>query len=185
MRSRPGIAALALALGALGALACIGPPPPVPSAVIRIDPGSVCEGDAFTTDVVLDGTSSMSRLTLVPAPIDPDEPPLLFAWRLDGAEHVVVEGTLDGPRIVARTAGDRPLHASLTVTNGDGASATTVRTVSITRPERTICDRDDQCLEGERCHERSCVPDHPCGEDAECEPCFVCDEGTCAPREGA
>lgn len=168
----------------IAAMGCLGAPPPVPSAVIRIEPSAICEDDAFHTAITLDGSASMPRLTLVPAPIDEDEPSLRFAWHLEGAGHTI-EGALDGDRIIARSLGDRPLHVSLTVTNGEGASATSVRTVAITRPERVYCDREDQCLEGERCHLGDCVPDHPCAEDAECEPCFVCDvaASSCVPRE--
>lgn len=187
MGTRGPIATCAVALLALG---CIGPPPDAPAAIILIAPGSICEHDGFHTAIELDGSRSSPRLTLVPVAPDPEEPPLEFEWRLEGAAHHIEEGALDGARLVVRADGERPLHVTLTVTNGAGARATSMRSVSITVPEPAPCARSEDCLATERCElvgdAGTCVPDHPCAEDADCEPCFACDaaRATCVPRSG-
>jgi hypothetical protein len=176
---------------ALLALGCIGAPPDAPAAIILIAPGSICAHDGFRTAIELDGSRSAPDLTLVPVAPDPDEPPLAFEWRLEGAAHRIEAGGLDRERLVVRADGERPLHVTLTVTNGDGARATSVRSVSITEPADGACDVAADCLPTERCEVvgegRTCVPDHPCEDDAGCEPCFVCDvsRATCVPAPGS
>jgi hypothetical protein len=175
-------AAIAIAL----VVGCIGPPAHVPSAVVALDPGSVCQGDDLRSVIVVDGSLSSTRLSLVPVAPEPGEPPLAFEWSFSGAAVEIVGGTVTSERLEIRTTGDRPVHVTLRVTNGDGAVAETLRTLPITVPEVGVCAVDGECLEGERCDGGICVPDHPCAEDRECEVCFVCDaaRSTCVPRDG-
>jgi len=115
---------------ALCALGCAGPPPHPPTAVIDARPATVCEGDDYATVLELSGARSSSALSLVPEGADPDAP-LRFDWALEGADHELVAGSLVGPELSVVTAGDRPLHVALTVTNADGGQATSERTVAL------------------------------------------------------
>jgi hypothetical protein len=123
----PRLRALVLLL----ALGCAGPPPHPPTAVIDTTPDTVCRGDAFATVIELSGARSSASLSLIPAPPDPSAPPLEFEWLLDGAEHAVVAGSLTSPRLAVTTAGDRPLHVTLTVFDADGGDATSLVTVGL------------------------------------------------------
>jgi len=115
---------------ALCALGCAGPPPHPPTAVIDARPAQVCEGDDYATVVELSGARSSNVLSLVPEGADPDAP-LAYEWSLEGADYELVSGSLVGPTLSVVTAGDRPLHAGLTVTNADGGHATSTRTVAL------------------------------------------------------
>ena len=88
-------------------------------------------GDGHATTVTFSGARSSDHLSLMPSPPGPDEPPLEFLWVLEGAEHVVVGGGLTVSEISVTTAGDRPLHAELTVVDAEGAEATSLRTLAI------------------------------------------------------
>ena len=112
-------------------VACGAPPPAPPTAVIDVTPRAICEGDAFATEVTLSGRRSSARLSLVP---DPGDTPLAYRWQLSGAEHVVVGGALDAPALTVRVAGDRPLHATLTVRDPEGGGeATSIETLGVMR----------------------------------------------------
>ncbi len=166
-------------------LACGGPPPDPPSAVVALSPATLCEGDAHHTEVLLDGSNSSVHLTLVPVAPDPDEAPLRFAWTLSGAAAVITAGTLTSDALAVTSPGDRPLHVALTVTNGAGGTATTLRTVSITPAVRERCTADSDCTSGVCAVEvASCIPNHSCDDDGDCEACFACDVPTsrCLPR---
>jgi hypothetical protein len=116
----------------LAALGCGSAPPETPSAVIQADPPWLCEGDAFRTPITLDASSSTAKLSLVPVPPNPDEPPLAFRWTLVGARHRVLEGDFESEVLRVVTEGDRPLHVELWVMNADGGEATTMLSVGIT-----------------------------------------------------
>lgn len=166
-------------------IACGGPPPDPPSAVVALSPATICEGDGHHTEVLLDGSDSSVHLTLVPVAPDPDEPPLRFSWVLSGADFVITAGSLTSDLLAVTSAGDRPLHAALTVTNGVGGVATTLRTVSITPFERERCSDDSDCSAGVCATDvEACIPDHACDDDGDCAACFACETSTsrCLPR---
>lgn len=135
----PALAAVVLS-GACGA-----PAPGAPSAVVTSDPEAVCLGDDYRTPIVLDASDSAPRLTLVPAMPDPDAPPLGFEWDLSGSAWALLEGDLDGERLVVAIAGDRPLHVELTVREPGGGVATTLHTVAVTEPDPAA----GVCVDGE------------------------------------
>lgn len=186
-------------------LACGGPPPDTPSAVILLRPETVCEGDAYATPVVLDGTMSSRHLSLVPLPPEdtayPDGAtaiPLTYAWALEGDAYTITSGTLTSDRLTVTVAGDRPLHVHLTTTNLAGGSASSLRTLPITVPTTwpRHCDADDDCPGG-ACSiavdaaaadagptPGTCVGTVHCTTDAMCDACFVCDamQSACVPR---
>lgn len=122
---RAGIAALLL-------VGCVGPPVEVPSAVVDVSPTSIPACDGFATPITIDGSRSSGHLQLVPST---DDTPLAFRWTIDGAEHVIDEGAVDAPVLVVRSAGDRPLHVTLTVDDHEGGVATSTRTIAITLPD--------------------------------------------------
>jgi hypothetical protein len=166
--------------------ACGGPPPDPPSAVVLITPPSICEGDDHHTSILLDGRMSSAHLTLVPAPPDDGGAPLLFSWTLSGAAAVITTGRLTDDVLHVTSPGDRPLHVALSVTNSAGGVATTLRTVSITPFERERCNATDpSCASGVCAADLgTCIPDHACDEDADCEVCFACEVASsrCVPR---
>ena len=114
------------------AIACGSPPPPAPSAVIVMSPLSVCVGDAFTTPIHLDATSSAQGLTLVYVRPDPNAPPLSYTWSFEGAAMQFDDGDAHGDTITIRTAGDRPLHVTLEVRNAVGGVTDALATLSVT-----------------------------------------------------
>jgi hypothetical protein len=129
-----GLAAAAMAFGA-----CSGPPPPAPSPVILATPTTVCIGDDYRTPITLDGTQS----TLVPSPADANAPPLKYLWTLTGSAYRIADidagggrsvpsGTLTSDKLVVRIAGEEPLQVDLNVQNGNGGSADTTATISVT-----------------------------------------------------
>lgn len=120
------------------AAGCGAPPPTAPSAVVELEPDAVCMGDGFRTPIALDGTASAPRLTLAPGPTDPDAPPLRFEWRLSGADWILLGGDLRSDQLRVATDGDRPLHVSLTVRDGEGGSATALETVWLTVPDPAL-----------------------------------------------
>jgi hypothetical protein len=117
------------------AMGCGSPPPAPPTAVIDAQPAAVCYRDAFATTVRLDGSCSAEALELVPSSAgECTAPPLAFAWTFAGAETVVAFD--DGPHVELKTAGDRPLHVTLTVRAAHGGEASTLRTIAITVPDK-------------------------------------------------
>jgi hypothetical protein len=184
---------IAAATGATALLAlagCSDPPRDPPTAVIRATPSTICQGDAFTTPVTLDGSESATGLTLVPVPPAEGEPPLVFEWSLSGAEYELDVGTLESPEVRVTTAGDRPLHATLTVITLDFGEATSTLSVPITVPTWRPCD-GDRCPAGSVCKpagdQAVCVPDRACEFNADCDVCMRCDiaTGACVPQDGA
>lgn len=175
------------------ALACGGPPPDTPSAVILFTPETICQGDAHESDVHIDGTMSSRHLSLVPlAPEDTSYPdgamvaPLAYAWTLEGDEHTVTEGSLTSSTLTVTAAGDRPLHVTLTTTNLLGGTATSVRSLPITVPTTWTthyCAIDADCPMS-TCEPASgvCVSSHACMADRAC-PGSTCDlaSGHCVP----
>lgn len=125
-------------LVALIAIASCGePPPPAPSAVITMSPTSVCVGDAFTTPIHLDATSSAQTLTLVYVRPDPDAGPLQFTWSFSGSAIQIDDGDTSSDSLTLRMQGDRPLHVTLRVQNASGGVTEALSTVSITPRDST------------------------------------------------
>ena len=128
---------LAVAWGVI-AVACSGPPPTPPSAIVNVSPSSVCVGDAFKTPIHLDGSSSSPRLTLVYTRPDPDAGALKYLWTLSGDDIQVddgskdSDGSLDFDSVNLKMAGQRPLHVTLTVTNAAMGVTVTDVTIPIT-----------------------------------------------------
>jgi|GEM_PF-6459632 len=114
------------------AIACGSPPPPAPSAVIVMSPSSVCVGDAFTTPIHLDATSSAQGLTLVYVRPDPNAPPLSYTWSFEGAAMRFDEGDAHSDTLTVRSSGDRPLHVTLEVRNSLGGVTDALASISIT-----------------------------------------------------
>jgi hypothetical protein len=116
---------LSLGLGALGCEADFSHPP---VARLQLSPDYVREGDAFITTVMLSGKTSA----------DPFDDPqgrvkLGFRWTLpEGAR--IESGTVTGPELTIRLAGDRPAAVTLEVTDGDGVTASATRVVGIFKP---------------------------------------------------
>src|SRR5688572_24724206 len=102
-------------------------------------PESVCAGDRFSTLIEVSGARSAARLSLVPSPPDPDAPPLVFEWLIEGDEFEIVEGAIDEPELAVAVAGDRPLHLTLTVINGEGGVAETLRSIGVVDREAPPC----------------------------------------------
>jgi len=120
-----------------------------PAAVINATPSSVCYGDAFRTQIHLDSRGSSPELTLVYTRPDPDAGELRFDWSFSGA---VCKGTNDPPvcnvkiddgshdalgqinnaDVLFTMAGDRPVDATLKVTNAAGGVTIARVTISIT-----------------------------------------------------
>lgn len=175
----------ALVCGWLAVLGCAEPGPDTPSAVIELVPETICMGDGHATEVLLDGRASSSHLALVPVPPEPGDAPLRFAWSLGGAQHRVVSGALDADRLVVTSAGDRPLHVELAVTNGAGGVARHLRTLSITLPRVTACTDASACAIDQICATDLgvCIAAHDCRSDDDCETCTTCDVagGRCVP----
>lgn len=123
-------------LALLALVTCGTPPPPAPSAIITASPASVCIDDGFATDIELDATNSARRLTLVPAPGDPDAAPLQFEWSFSGSQ-IEIQGDpsrdhLHDEQLTVRMKGDRPLHVKLHVVNGEKGTSDALVTISIT-----------------------------------------------------
>ena len=118
-----------LIVGALAGLwGCGEAPPPPPSAVITVAPVTIARGER--TPLTFDGSKSTPRLTLVPAAPDPDDGELGFSWEFAG-------GVADVPRnlttvsVQVTATGDRPVHATLTVTNRWGGSVSALHSVPL------------------------------------------------------
>jgi hypothetical protein len=135
---------------ALLLFACSGPPPVAPAAVINATPTSVCYGDAFRTQIHLDSRGSSPELTLVYTKPDPDAGDLKFDWSFSGAVckgldsdptpcDVKIDpsstdalGDINNGDVLFTMAGDRPVDATLKVTNAAGGVTIAKLTVSIT-----------------------------------------------------
>jgi hypothetical protein len=128
---------LAVAVGVI-VVACSGPPPTPPAAVIAVSPASVCAGDGFKTPIHLDALASSPRLTLVYTRPDPDAGALKYSWAFSGDDvqidpgSVEPDGTIDGDTVLLKMAGERPLHVTLTVTNAAMGVTAADLTISVT-----------------------------------------------------
>jgi len=117
-------------------ISCGSPPPPAPSAVITLAPAAVCIGDNFQTEIQLDSKGSAARLTLVPAPPDPNAPPLKLKWSFSGsAFQIGGDPTRDHTiedSLTVTMAGDRPLHVTLHVENEVGGTSEAIASIAVT-----------------------------------------------------
>lgn len=165
---------------ALALVACAGPPPSPPTAVVDLRPGAICAGDDYATPIVISGARSSSALSLVPAPPDPGAAPLTYRWDLRGDAFALDAGSLDGPELTVRVLGERPLHASLTVIDEDGGEATSLATLGLVVPLAPPCD--EGCAMDTECVEGRCLPQGACADETECPACFVCEEARCVPE---
>lgn len=120
---------------AVVAIACGGPPPSPPSAVITADPERLCAGDGGATLVHLDAKSSSPKLSLVAERPDPADLPLRFTWSFRGSGYTIEDGDLASDSLVLRVAADRPLHVTLRVETARGATAESMRTIPIVLPD--------------------------------------------------
>jgi len=185
MNLRPGVpwAAALLALG------CGEATPPVPTAVVRTEPSSLCLHDDHATTVLVDGSESTASLTLVPAPPAADEP-LELEWAFSGDAHQLL-GEPSGVEVRLTAAGERPLHITLRVSHPSGGTATSLHTLPITLPApapscaEAVCPTELECVE--HGGQQICVPPEPCVFAADCPVCFDCDAalGRCLPRGGS
>jgi len=112
----------------MACLACASPEeghPPV--ARIAIEPPAIPEGDAFTTDVVLDAGESAD-------PVDDPEgtSPLRYRFRLEDDDARFQSGDAEDPRVIVRFAGRRPAAVVLTVTDADGLATTATERMELT-----------------------------------------------------
>lgn len=124
--TRP-FAALALAFAfALGA--CSATSGRLPTARITLAPAYVALGDAYTTDVTVDGTASSDSI---------DDPaalhPLAFAWSIDDAAARFAPDD-HSARATVRVAGARPVAVHLTVMDYDGDSGSVTAMIGVTIP---------------------------------------------------
>jgi hypothetical protein len=131
-------------------LACSGPPPVAPAAVINATPASVCQGDALRTQIHLDARGSSPQLTLVYTRPDPDAGDITFDWSFSGAvcKNITSDpkvcdvkidaastdalGGVTGSDVLFTMQGDRPVDVALKVTNAAGGVTVAQLTVSIT-----------------------------------------------------
>ncbi len=83
-----------------------------------------------STTLTFDASKSTARLTLVPAPPDPDDGPLTIRWSFaGGVDQGPEDSTAERVEVVA--SGDRPVHATLSVENRWGGRVTTLKTVPL------------------------------------------------------
>lgn len=125
-------------LVSLCVVGCGAPPPDPPTAVIQADPETICLGDNYQTRITLNALESAPRLALVPLP-QGDDDTLLYDWTMSGAAYELVEGTLTAPELVVTTAGDRPLHVRLMVTNSEGGEARSLKSINVVAMENGVC----------------------------------------------
>jgi len=112
--------------------ACGEPPPPAPSAVIKVAPEAVCIGDDYATTIRLDASGSAPYLTLVYVPPDPDAPPLGFSWSFSGSKQALIDGDVHSAQLSLAMAADRPLHVLLRVENSVGGVSELKKTIPVT-----------------------------------------------------
>jgi hypothetical protein len=130
-----GTSRAALIAATAAVASCGSPPADPPGVVIVADPPAICQDDAYRTTIVVDGSRSTARLTHVPVAPPPGEPPLSFTWSFAGASSRIVGGDPNGPRLEIRTAGDRPLHVTLTARTASSGEGSTTLTIPITVAE--------------------------------------------------
>ncbi len=141
-------------------LACSGPPPPAPAAVINATPAAVCVGDAFRTPIHLDSRGTAPSLTLVYTVPDPDAGAVKLAWSFSGVvclqgfgkdqscanpgydvivDTVEPDGTVDADDVFISVAGNVPTQVTLRVTNAAGGVTETQSTIAITPLDAGVC----------------------------------------------
>jgi len=105
-----------------------GNPGHPPAARVVITPGYVPLGDAYHTDVRLDGTTSDDGV---------DDPkhlqPLLYQWEIEDAD-APIDPSPEAPRITVRIAGTHPVTVRLTVADGDNVKSTVAQQIGVTVP---------------------------------------------------
>ena len=111
-----------------GLWGCGGPPPPPPSAVIAVTPETIAEG--IRTPLRFHAGKSTPRLTLVPAAPDPDDGELGYSWEFAGGV-ADLPSDLRAVHVEVIATGDRPVHATLTVTNRWGGVVSTLHSVPL------------------------------------------------------
>ncbi len=98
-----------------------------PLARIVLSPDAIVENDGFQTAVTLDATASADPI---------DDPAgaatLTYAWTVENDEVRLDQGRLTSAMPVIRLRGDRPATISLTVTDHDGLSGTSVAHMRLT-----------------------------------------------------
>ena len=116
-----------LVLIVVAAAACASPEegrPPV--ARITVTPRAIPAGDAFTTDVVLDGSESADPV---------DDPggttPVAYRWQIEDDEARFLGDPRDA-LVTVRFAALRPARILLTVTDADGGEATATERLQLT-----------------------------------------------------
>jgi len=118
--------------------------------VINATPASVCYGDSFRTQVHLDSRGSAPELTLVYTRPDPDAGDLQYDWSFSGGVckgldsdpatcNVKIDpastdalGNVNNSDVLLTMAGDRPVDATLKITNAAGGVTIAKLTISIT-----------------------------------------------------
>jgi len=113
------IACFSACIAALAGSGCSFDDGHPPVARARATPSAIPENDGFQTAVTLDGSLSAD-------PVDDPERtlPLRFEWSIRGDEYRFDQGDTTDAAPVVRFRGDRPPTIQLTVTDGDGLSAT-------------------------------------------------------------
>ncbi|MFI5288715.1 MAG: PKD domain-containing protein [Polyangia bacterium] len=99
-----------------------------PIVRVTVTPGYVPLGDAYHTDVVLDGSGSRDQI---------DDPsgalPLGFAWTVED-DHATIAPSPSAQVVTVRIAGTHPVTAHLTVTDAQGDSASASAQIGVTAP---------------------------------------------------
>jgi hypothetical protein len=99
-----------------------------PIARISLSPAYVPLGDAYSTDVVLDGSGSSDPV---------DDPngvqPLLYQWIVDD-DHAPIAPSPSVARVTVRIAGDHPVRVTLTVTDGSDDKTSATATIGVVLP---------------------------------------------------
>ena len=101
-----------------------------PVARIVVTPQFVPQGDAYHTDVTLDGRTSADPLNSPDAGFHD----LTFAWSFSGDDVRVAQGSASSPMLVVHVAGARTVQVTLTVTSPGGESTTAMASVGLTVP---------------------------------------------------
>jgi hypothetical protein len=99
-----------------------------PIARITVAPESVPLGDGYTTDVVLDGSTSSDPV---------DDPnglqPLLYEWVVDD-DHAPISPDPQAAKVTVRIAGDHPVRVTLTIADGSDDKTSALAIIGVTVP---------------------------------------------------
>ena len=126
---------LLMVTGALTLAACGQAPPPPPSAVITVEPEFIVAG--ARTELTFDASKSTARLTLVPAGPNPDDELLEYRWEFSGGVQTAPRD-LSAVRVRVVARGDRPVHATLSVTNPQGGEVSALKSVPLEGQEVSL-----------------------------------------------